>query len=221
MIAANLAYACMQTVPNVSGPALDLVASLAEYVDLQSTLVYLADPPPGYLFPATDIKGGLSQIAANVAAEAYASELDFQNDIYSLVVSARDRYVTDLFLMRIAADGTQATSSGRETRKVSFRSHEPSISSRYLQTADNFPKFLFLVSFAPSLAGWDMSYIESDDLLAINADGTSITPAAGTFTPSPVLQIDGIDVVTFLEAQSLLTRTSQDPDALYNLVSHP
>lgn len=42
----------------------------------------------------------------------------------------------------------------------------------------------------------------------------SLSPVKG-FTPSPVVEIDGVDVVSFLLEQSL-TKYEQDPDALWN-----
>lgn len=56
----------------------------------------------------------------------------------------------------------------------------------------------------------------ADDLIKLNPKTALLEPASG-FTPSPIVEIDGVDVVTFLLEQSL-TRPSQDPDALWNQV---
>jgi hypothetical protein len=50
----------------------------------------------------------------------------------------------------------------------------------------------------------------------LNADGSvSFVPQNVSYTPSPVATIDGIDVVTFMVATSLI-QAIQDPDASYN-----
>lgn len=50
----------------------------------------------------------------------------------------------------------------------------------------------------------------------LNADGSiSFVPKNASYTPSPITTIDGIDVVTFMVATSLI-QASQDPDASYN-----
>lgn len=52
------------------------------------------------------------------------------------------------------------------------------------------------------------------DLITVNGTTETITPIKG-FEPSPVVKIDGVDVVTFLLEQSF-ARQLQDPDALWN-----
>jgi hypothetical protein len=54
----------------------------------------------------------------------------------------------------------------------------------------------------------------TDDLVTLQ--GAALGPITG-YTPSPVQTIDGVDVVSFLLAQSLVGQ-SQDPDALWNQV---
>ena len=50
----------------------------------------------------------------------------------------------------------------------------------------------------------------------VNADGSvTFTPQNLSYTPSPITAIDGIDVVTFMVATSLINNI-QDPDASYN-----
>ena len=52
------------------------------------------------------------------------------------------------------------------------------------------------------------------DLLSVDSTTGDVTAAKG-FTPSPVVKIDGVDVVSFLLEQSL-TKLEQDPDTLWN-----
>lgn len=87
---ADIAMACVQSVPvDVTGD-IDLIDGMKVLFQFQSTLPYLKDPPPGYLYPAVDIMASLDAIQADVKAGIYRSEYDVQMDLYNLVVSAYD-----------------------------------------------------------------------------------------------------------------------------------
>ncbi len=92
-IRADLAYACLKSVPNHREPALRLLNSLRTYLEFQSTKVYLQDPPTGFLFPAVDLDAELDQIQKNVEQGLYESEYDMQLDINSLLTAARDGHL--------------------------------------------------------------------------------------------------------------------------------
>ncbi|TEA14817.1 Peptidase S41 family protein ustP [Colletotrichum sidae] len=89
-VPAQLAYDCLQSVPNKPGPAKDLIKSLKAYVQWQSTLAWLKDPPASYMFEPTDILGGLDKIGQKAEAGGYKSEYDFQLAIFQLIASAHD-----------------------------------------------------------------------------------------------------------------------------------
>ncbi|KAK0290485.1 hypothetical protein LTR35_002429 [Friedmanniomyces endolithicus] len=90
MFDADLAMACLQSVPvDVTGD-IDLIDGMKVLFQFQGTLPYLKDPPPGYLYPAVDIMASLDAIQADVKAGIYTSEYDVQMDLYNLVVSAYD-----------------------------------------------------------------------------------------------------------------------------------
>lgn len=118
-IDAEVALQCLRSVPlDLDGDTSQLegVKAMAQF---QSTLAYLKDPPPGYLYPAVDILGGLdevrsdlfvstvyarvgdfvslvrirltsSQLANRLQSNYYANEYDFQNDLSLLISSAYD-----------------------------------------------------------------------------------------------------------------------------------
>lgn len=89
-VPAQLAFDCLQTVPNKPGPAKDLITSLKAYIQWQSTLAWLKSPPASYMLPPTDIEGGLDDIGSKAAAGQYKSEYDFQLAIFKLIASAHD-----------------------------------------------------------------------------------------------------------------------------------
>ncbi|EXJ88414.1 hypothetical protein A1O1_05344 [Capronia coronata CBS 617.96] len=90
VIDAELAYACLKTVPNHQEPASRLLSSLRTYLEFQSTKEYLRDPPSGYLFSGVDLDAGLDDILEKVKGGRYDSEYDMQADIVGLLAAAHD-----------------------------------------------------------------------------------------------------------------------------------
>ncbi|KAI1107423.1 hypothetical protein F4804DRAFT_352294 [Jackrogersella minutella] len=96
----SLAFDCLLSVPNRPQPAQRLVQSLKAFMNWQSTLAWLKDPPPSYEPPAVDIQGSLDNISSTVAAGGFANEYDFQLDIVKALSAAHDghlHYVPDIF----------------------------------------------------------------------------------------------------------------------------
>ncbi|RVX69845.1 hypothetical protein B0A52_05679 [Exophiala mesophila] len=185
VIDAELAYDCLHSIPNYQEPALRLLNSLRTYLEFHSSKDILKSPPNGYLFPDVDLDYGFDLIRQNVEAAQYQSEYEFQLDITTLLLSARDGHLTwkgDLigvftFVRSTVGAGLVSISSdGQETPQV------------YM----------------------------SDDIVQFNPQSNVVQPITG-FTPSPVLEIDGVDVNDFLLEQSLV-HPSQDPDSLWNQV---
>ncbi|KAB5513610.1 peptidase S41 family protein [Coniochaeta sp. 2T2.1] len=125
-IPATLAHACLQSVPNKPDPAARLIASLKAFVNWQSTLAWLKDPPASYMFPAVDIQGGLDNISATAVAGGFASEYDFQLSIVELISSAHDGHfayrpdVFKAFIFRnsLVADLVSVSRDGLEVPKL-------------------------------------------------------------------------------------------------------
>ncbi|GJC78846.1 peptidase S41 family protein ustP [Colletotrichum liriopes] len=82
---AQLAHACLNSVPLGKEAAIELVDSLFPYLEWQSDAAYKADPPAGYDFPAYDLFAALSSIRENVLNDVYPGEYAFQSAIYEEV----------------------------------------------------------------------------------------------------------------------------------------
>jgi hypothetical protein len=112
-------------VPNYPEPAIRLIDSLRTYLEFQSTIEYLQDPPSGFLFPAVDLYGELDKIKDQVVGEQYESEYDMQLEITALLNAARDGHlswqadllgaftflrggVSNLGLVSVSADGIES-----------------------------------------------------------------------------------------------------------------
>jgi hypothetical protein len=89
-VAATIAIECLQSVPNKPDPAARLINSLKAFAQWQSTLAWLKDPPSTYMLPATDIQGGLDNLAAKATAGEFGSEYEFQLALFQLFASAHD-----------------------------------------------------------------------------------------------------------------------------------
>jgi hypothetical protein len=89
---AELAMACLKSVPISQTDATKTIEGLKKMVQFQSTISYLKDPPAGWPNEKVDILAGLDEIAKKVKG-GYTNEYDFENDIASLLVKAHDGHL--------------------------------------------------------------------------------------------------------------------------------
>lgn len=82
--------------PIVPDLAVKQIEWMQGFIQFQSTLAWLKNPPAGYDLPPVDLVGGLDQIAKKAASGVYHGEYDFELDIYNLVTSAGDGHFTYL-----------------------------------------------------------------------------------------------------------------------------
>lgn len=100
-VPAGIAWDCINSVPlNVTSAKL-LLESLKPYLEWQSTIAVLKDPPAEYVEkvqPATDIMAMMDQLADEVDAGKYTNEYLFGWALYTLIQGAHDghfAYVPD------------------------------------------------------------------------------------------------------------------------------
>lgn len=177
---AGLAWDCLNTVAFNSTSAKGLLKAIRPYIEWQSTLDVLADPPAEYVEkvqPAIDILGGLDKIEEDIDAGKFKNEYAFGWSLYTLIQGAHDGHFT----------------------------------------------------YVPDSVGGIFTWSRPIPLVSVSEDGTQL-PAVFAFpdvlgmqfknisySPSPVVEIDGMDVIKFLEDLSQLG-SLQDRDALYNNV---
>ncbi|KAF1829222.1 peptidase S41 family protein-like protein [Decorospora gaudefroyi] len=179
-VPAKMAWECLNDVPFNASSAKRLIKALRPYMDWQSTLTVLKNPPAEYVDkvqPAVDILGGLDQIDARIDSGSFKNEYDFGWTLYMLIHSAHDGHF----------------------------------------------------AFIPDSVGSIFTFGRPTPLVSVSADGEQL-PAVFvyadvlgmqfqniSYTPSPVIEIDGRDVTEFLENWSQFGAL-QDRDALYNNV---
>jgi hypothetical protein len=71
-----------------------LLQSLKTMINFQSDLSYIADPPPGWLYPPVDVPGVLDSILSKLQGGEYSCEYDLQMDVYDLITSVYDFHLT-------------------------------------------------------------------------------------------------------------------------------
>ncbi|KNG45576.1 peptidase s41 family protein [Stemphylium lycopersici] len=179
-VPAQMAWDCINDVPFNSSSAKRLISSLRPYINWQSTLETLKNPPAEYVEkvqPPVDILAGLDKIDSDIDAGNFKNEYDFGWTLYSLIQSAHDGHFT------YVPDSVGAIFNwGRPIPLVSVSEDGEQLPSIFV--------------FA--------------DVLGMQFNNIS-------YTPSPVVQIDGQDAIEFLETLSQLGQL-QDRDALYNNV---
>ncbi|PNP42307.1 hypothetical protein TGAMA5MH_05989 [Trichoderma gamsii] len=84
-VAASLAHACLNTIPLHKEPGIELIDALEPYLKWQSDSAYLADPPADYFYPPHDIFKALAGVRADLVADKYTNEYEFQEDLYARV----------------------------------------------------------------------------------------------------------------------------------------
>ena len=93
LIGAEIAYACLRSVSLKKEANAAQLEGLKHLLQFQSTLAYLKDPPPGYMYEAVDVMQGIEQLSEDLSSGKYENEYDFQLALYSLLTKARDGHL--------------------------------------------------------------------------------------------------------------------------------
>ncbi|KAG4444333.1 hypothetical protein IFR05_000207 [Cadophora sp. M221] len=89
-VAAQLAHDCLNSVPLNKTAALQLVDSMVPYIEWQSDTAWKKNPPADYFYPPHDIFGYLASVKANLQADKYSNEYEFQEDLYQVFARGHD-----------------------------------------------------------------------------------------------------------------------------------
>ena len=148
----------MQSVPYNRSLGVEQITWIQRFLEFQSTLAYLKDPPSTYAHPAVDVMGGLSSIGISFALGRYTNEYDIELDIYKLIQSAHDGhllyrptlveffgYNRNVSLVPVSLDGAQAPKV-YFTCKSSFRCRAFSLNNPWL-TGDQLTSCAITVEF--------------------------------------------------------------------------
>ena len=177
-VPADLAYECLLTIPLNITSAKAILFEIPLYMNWQSTLDVLRDPPAEYVEkvqPPVDILAGLETISADLDSGAITNDYEFGWRLYQLLVQAHDGHLA--YVLDVVGGVFQFTRPFPLVSVSEDGSKLPAVFAYY-------------------------------DVL-----GTQFKNI--TYTPSPIVKIDDIDVNFFLEELSQIGAL-QDRDALYN-----
>ncbi|KID81766.1 peptidase S41 family protein [Metarhizium guizhouense ARSEF 977] len=88
----SVGTACRKSLPVMQKANLELLDYLRPYVEFQSTIELLKDPPPEYLLPGVDIMGGMQAMRQKLVNNGYESQLDVMTDLHRIFVAANDNH---------------------------------------------------------------------------------------------------------------------------------
>lgn len=160
-IPAKLAHDCLISIPLNATSAKELLQALPTYIEWQSTLDALKNPPSEYaemVQPPVDILGGLKMIEADIDAGKLESEYEFGWSLYSLILSAHDghfAYVPDsvgaifrfgrpIPLVSVSEDGTKLPSIFAFHDVLGMQFKNISYTPSPVVLIDNIPATMFL-----------------------------------------------------------------------------
>ena len=81
----SVATACLESVPLNKQKNLQLLTYLKPFLELQSTIGIISNPPEEYLLSGVDFPGGMDAMQSKLENNEYKSQTEFVNDLMSLV----------------------------------------------------------------------------------------------------------------------------------------
>ncbi|KAF2685623.1 peptidase S41 family protein [Lentithecium fluviatile CBS 122367] len=94
VVPAELAVQCLQSVPLDRDGNVKLIDDLKLYLQWQSNLAFLKNPPPEYTELPVDLIGEMESMQRQLSAGGYSNEYDFQLDLNQLFNRAYDNHLT-------------------------------------------------------------------------------------------------------------------------------
>lgn len=88
----SVGIACLKSVPLAKERDLALIDYLLPFVQFQSTLEVLTNPPDEYLFPGVDVLGGIEAVRSKLSKNGYDSQYDFMTDLRAIFTAANDNH---------------------------------------------------------------------------------------------------------------------------------
>lgn len=93
VVPAELGVQCLQSVPLDRDGNMKLIDDLKLYLEWQSNLAFLKNPPPDYTEAPVDIMAEMESMKKQLASGGYANEYDFQLDLNQLFNRAYDNHL--------------------------------------------------------------------------------------------------------------------------------
>ncbi|KAM3500958.1 hypothetical protein MY10362_005953 [Beauveria mimosiformis] len=121
----SVGTACLKSVPVAADQDIALLDYLRPYIEYQSTIEILKNPPEEYLLSGVDLIGGLKAMKQKLKGNEYETQFDVMTDLQSLFVATNDNhfgYTPGLFSafrqVREGLDLVSVSKDGREMPQV-------------------------------------------------------------------------------------------------------
>ncbi|KAM0738040.1 hypothetical protein ACQRIT_007516 [Beauveria bassiana] len=118
----SVGTACLKSVPVAKGRNIDLINYLQPYIEYQSTIEILKNPPEEYLLEGVDLMGGLQAMKQKLKRDEYETQFDVMTDLQSLFVATNDNhfgYTPGLLsAFRTVRDGLDLVSVSKDGREL-------------------------------------------------------------------------------------------------------
>ncbi|CAG8953320.1 hypothetical protein HYFRA_00003528 [Hymenoscyphus fraxineus] len=173
-VPAKTAYDCLNSVPLNPQAATDLVNAILPYIEWQSDIAYLKDPPTSYKMPAIDLWQSFNDILQGIKNGEFANEYEFQVKLFSTFNLAHDGH------FRFAPDLMSKIQFRRRVQLVS-------VSRDGVELPRIYVKGKFHIQSLP---------LQSNDIASLLKNATT--------SVSPITKINSEDAVQYLENLSQL-----------------
>ncbi|KGQ08056.1 hypothetical protein BBAD15_g6654 [Beauveria bassiana D1-5] len=118
----SVGTACLKSVPVAKNRNIDLINYLQPYIEYQSTIEILKNPPEEYLLEGVDLMGGLQAMKQKLKRDEYETQFDVMTDLQSLFVATNDNhfgYTPGLLsAFRTVRDGLDLVSVSKDGREL-------------------------------------------------------------------------------------------------------
>ncbi|KAH9222504.1 hypothetical protein DL95DRAFT_454511 [Leptodontidium sp. 2 PMI_412] len=152
----SLAYACLQSSGIDNQLAASYVVELKKYIQFQSSIAYLKNPPADYFYPPVDLLGGLDDITSKAAAGEFTSQYEFDLALNKPVYSVKDGHT----FLSTCTSGTISFQRGLEPLPfVSVTENGTSAPKVYLLNDIYAASNNFLVSSVETINGDDVGAV--------------------------------------------------------------
>lgn len=94
VIPAEMAVKCLQSVPLDTKGNMQLIDDLKLYLEWQSNLAFLKNPPPDYTEQPVDLMGEMDSMKKQLESNGFNNEYDFQLELNKLFTRAYDNHLT-------------------------------------------------------------------------------------------------------------------------------
>jgi hypothetical protein len=127
---ASVAYDCLTSIPLNATDASAFIDYYRTYLNFQSTLAFLKNPPTSYQQPAVDLLGGLDAIQADVDSGRLKNQYDFETAVLKLVYAAHDGHLS----LEFGANNIFLFDPGSDLRLVSVAIDQVHLPQVYIKS---------------------------------------------------------------------------------------